>query len=191
MRPYDIELVSPCHSKPLGITDINEITVEDRNGTFWFTPLCCGDCFSTKEEAEKLLVHYKRMVFKASIRHAKDELQKTINHLTEHLERQIEAFSDDHDPDLQRVYISAVWGKDGHSFVGNFRTSEHETPQDANDDVNKQIKRLQEEGWIVDPTFTPDKDIDHAVKAVVTLRNTHGDKYRQVGYWSHPFITTD
>ncbi len=122
MEPIKINLVSPCHHIPLNINDLNEIHVvksEFEDIVSWsLEPLCCGDYYSTEEEARSHLEDYKKQVFNASIEDAKFKLKTQQQELKDNLDNEIEAFIDKYYPEKSGTghYSSECEG----SYLSNY-----------------------------------------------------------------------
>jgi len=187
-----IVFVSPCHHRPLGINSLDELDVEFRKdesdpqdaGAWWIKDQCCGDCHNDEASARKALDRYKVSVFRASVRHAREELARKIEAMQEDLGREIEQFSDWHDPTVERVYVAAIWGKDGNRGIANYRTSECDTPEEALQNINTKSVFLTVNGYV---EAENDETVNQGMKLI--RKFVKGDSVRYVGYWSEPIRT--
>lgn len=186
-----IKFVTPCCHTPLEINSLDELTVEERHlhddpaetKVWWIKDQCCGDCYGTEAEARKALEQFKLAVFKASIRHAREELEKKFESMRSALDHEVSMFCDWHDPQCERVYLVAMWGKDGERLVGNHGTRELDREKDGIESVNAKAEYLVKQGYA---EVENDEPANQGMKIV--RKFAKDDKIRYVGMWSVPYM---
>jgi hypothetical protein len=154
-----LPLVSPCCHTPLDIKSLDEVAIvvlgpsfiDEDETTYGWNSRCCQSCLS-KEEAdavtEEEIQKERRYVYKASVRYAEKMHEQRVKELERQLAADLGAFADQHDPDLERIYVVANYGS---THVGqvipNYRTAEFETRDEAVQSMERRANALLAEGY--------------------------------------------
>lgn len=187
-----VQFVCPCCSAPLKIQDLDDIIVKKSHdsNTWSYSFACCLDHLKTEEEeANRNLPRYRKSVYLASVSHANNLLNNEINKLRLTLSKEIQEFSETHDPDLERHYISAIWGDDKGQIIQNFKVRDSSTIEGALSSVNLNANYLIDSGFTEMTLQKVSEELKAKYPRVKELRSfIKDDKFRITGYWSQPAI---
>lgn len=188
-RASNIQFVSPCCGKPIVITSLDEVRVvlmgSSDDPFYGWNTRCCQDSIADPSKiTEEQIANEKLDVFRASVKQARVEFERQQRLAEQALADEIERFEYDHNPEIKRHFVSAIWGNDSNVVVENYRVAEHETEQEADQALQNKVGLLQALGYFKEEVIKPFSPGMLRIRRLVKRDNPH--QVRFVGYWREP-----
>jgi hypothetical protein len=179
-----IPFVTPCCFKiNKELTSLEQVAVVQLRSGFWgWNTRCCQDNIDPNTVTPAMILKEQRAVLDASVKAARAALEHRHKLEVLGLDDTIAEFTTEHDPELEREYVSAIWGESEGYNVANYHTRSSATRRAALEEVIRNGNHLLQEGYVEISVNDNWHKVDGLRKFV------KGNEIRYTGYWPQPII---